>query len=156
MFALKYLLGKEGDKVSLKLYDANIQDAIVEILPIASTSKQFQTGHGFTTYLYNNTNKCYHPLNFIGFIANLKDDDLIVNIKEDYLRRKLNDVLSQLGLDKNLYSWHSFRRGGATLASQHHIDPAIIKTHGRWLSEAYLLYVDNDHDSAGLQISYIL
>ena len=119
-------------------------------------SKTDQTGHGFTTYLYNNTNKCYHPLNFIGFIANLKDDDLIVNIKEDYLRRKLNDVLSQLGLDKNLYSWHSFRRGGATLASQHHIDPAIIKTHGRWLSEAYLLYVDNDHDSAGLQISDIL
>ena len=42
------------------------------------------------------------------------------------------------------------------IASQNHIDPAVIKRHGRWQSEAYLLYVDRDQDKAGLQISDIL
>lgn len=48
----------------------------------------------------------------------------------------------QLDLDPEKHSRHSFKRGGATLAFQHHIDPAVIKKHGRWKSEAYLLYVD--------------
>lgn len=119
-------------------------------------SKTDQTGQGFNTYLYNNNHKSYHPLNFIGFISNLNDEDFIVDIKEDLLRKKLFDVLVQLDLDPNKYSWHSFRRGGASLASQNHIDPAVIKTHGRWQSEAYLLYIDRDQDNAGLQISDIL
>lgn len=46
--------------------------------------------------------------------------------------------------------------GGATIASQNHIDPAVIKTHGRWQSEAYLLYADIDQDNAGLQITDFL
>ena len=119
-------------------------------------SKTDQNGNGVTTYLYNNQHKVYHPLNFIHFIQNLNDDDLIVNISEDLLRKRLNDVLNDLKLDTSKYSWHSFRRGGATLASQNHIDPAIIKAHGRWLSDAYLLYVDQDQDRAGLQISDVL
>ena len=42
------------------------------------------------------------------------------------------------------------------MASLNHIDPSVIKTHGRWQSEAYLLYVDRDQDNAGLQITDIL
>ena len=83
----------------------------------------------------------------------MNDEDSIVNIDEDYLRRKLKDVLIKLELDPTKYSWHSFRRCGATHASQNHIHPEIFKTHGRWLSDAYLLYVDQDQDRVGLQIS---
>ncbi|KAK8881046.1 hypothetical protein M9Y10_003773 [Tritrichomonas musculus] len=134
------------------IYDTSKNKLILNI----RYSKTDQIGRGITTYLYNNNKKIYHPLNFIGFLSNLNDNDKIVDITEDYIRRKLNMMLQQLGLDTKLYSWHSFRRGGATLASQNHIDPATIKTHGRWLSEAYLLYVDRDQDNAGLQISDIL
>lgn len=134
------------------IFDAPRNKLIINI----RYSKTDQTGHGITTYLYNNNHKIYHPINFIGFNYNLKDDDPIVNITQDNFRKKLNNALEKLGLEKEKYSWHSFRRGGATLASQNHIDPAIIKTHGRWLSEAYLLYVDRDQDSAGLQISDVL
>ena len=96
------------------------------------------------------------PLNFIGFVSNLKDEDYIVDISEDLLRKRLACILKNLNFDPNLFSWHSFRRGGATLASQNGIDPALIKTHGRWESEAYLRYVDTDHDNAGLQISDVV
>ena len=112
------------------------------------------------TYLYNFQLKIYHPINYIGFIQNLNDEDSIVNIDEDYLRRKLKDVLIKLELDPTKYSWHSFGCGGTTLASQNHINPAIIETHGRWLSDAIietnLLYVDQDQYSASLQISDVL
>lgn len=134
------------------IYDSEKNKLILNI----RFSKTDQNGQGFTTYLYNNNNKSYHPLKFIGFLSNLNNDDYIVHLKEDLLRKRLHEILIQLNLDPQLYSWHSFRRGGATIASQNHIDPAVIKTHGRWQSEAYLLYVDRDQDQAGLQISDIL
>ena len=109
------------------IYDVNKNKLIINI----RFSKTDQNGKGVTTYLYNNTQKVYHPLNFINFISNLNDNDYIVNMSEENLRKELNNVLKQLDLDVNQYSWHSFRRGGATLASQNHIDPAIIKAHGR-------------------------
>ena len=77
-------------------------------------SKTDQTGNGFTTYLYNNTNKCYHPLNFIGFLSNLNDNDKIVDITEDYLRRKLNDLLHKLVSHPRNYSHRSFIMNRAT------------------------------------------
>ena len=46
------------------------------------------------------------PINYIGFIQNLNDEDSIVNIDEDYLRRKLKDVLIKLEFDPTKYSWH--------------------------------------------------
>lgn len=133
-------------------YDIDTNKLILNI----RYSKTDQIGQGFKTYLYNNTHKIYHPLNFIGFVSNLNDDDNIVDITEDLLRKRLNQILIELDMDPKQFSWHSFRRGGATLASQNHIDPAVIKTHGRWQSEAYLLYVDRDQDNAGLQISDVL
>lgn len=92
----------------------------------------------------------------MGFISNLNDNDLIINISQNHLRKKLNEILIKLGTDTSKYSWHSFRRGGATSASMNHIDPAVIKMHGRWFSQAYLLYVDRDQDNTGLQISDVL
>ena len=65
----------------------------------------------------------------------------------------MKEVLIFLEIDHTKYSWHSFRRGGATLASQMNVDPALIKAHGRWNSEAYLLYVDSDKQRAGNQIT---
>ena len=75
---------------------------------------------------------------------------------EDQLRKNLKHVLLLLKMDTKKYSWHSFRRGGATLASKRNVDGAVIKTHGRWLSDAYLLYVDRDHEHAGQKVSDVL
>ena len=50
-------------------------------------------------------------------------------------------VLSALGL----YGIHSFRRGGASEASNNNVDHRLIMSHGRWSSQKSKdLYVEDD------------
>jgi len=51
-------------------------------------------------------------------------------------------VLSILGYQAGKFSSHSFRRGGATWAFKNKVPGELIKDHGGWASEAYLLYLD--------------
>lgn len=60
---------------------------------------------------------------------------------------RLRAALRMLNLPAELYSGHSFRRGGATTASQIGLSETSIKALGRWRSSAYLRYVDNDIES---------
>ena len=144
-----------SELLALKRKDFIIDAMNNRIMLYIRYSKTDQTGKGSKTFIYY-SNKPYHPIHFCGFIAKLKDEDYICNLTRDYLYKQLNDLLISIGEDPTQYAWHSFRRGGATLASQHHVDPAVIKTHGRWLSEAYLLYVDRDQEAAGMQVSDVL
>ena len=56
-----------------------------------------------------------------------------------------NDFLKKcidfLGLDRRVYSMHSFRRGGATFAIRAGAPAQFIKSQGDWASEAYLVYL---------------
>lgn len=61
------------------IYDSEKNKLILNI----RYSKTDQNGQGFTTYLYNNNNKSYHPLKFIGFLSNINNDDYIVHLRED-------------------------------------------------------------------------
>lgn len=66
------------------------------------------------TYSYNNNHKIYNVLTFIEFLSYLNDDDLIVILNEDYLRRKLNDLLHKLVSHPRNYSHRSFIMNRAT------------------------------------------
>ena len=48
--------------------------------------------------------------------------------------------LSELGLSPNMFSCHSFRRGGATWAFQSGVPDIIIKAQGDWSSDCYMRY----------------
>ena len=61
----------------------------------------------------------------------------------------LKHCLRAIGVDPDLYSGHSFRRGGATFAHRLGVDPLLIKRMGDWSSDAYMLYVD-PHTPGGL------
>ena len=54
----------------------------------------------------------------------------------------LKNLVSRLGKDPNNYSSHSFRRGGATHAFRSHVPPELLKHHGDWRSDAYLVYLE--------------
>ncbi len=53
----------------------------------------------------------------------------------------LKTVLKRIGQDPSLFSTHSFRRGGATYCFQSKVPSELIKLHGDWASDAYLLYL---------------
>ena len=55
--------------------------------------------------------------------------------------RNLRSFLDQAGYPSHLYSGHSFRRGGCSLASLSLVPPELIKIHGDWRSNAYLRYI---------------
>ena len=58
----------------------------------------------------------------------------------------LKSALSKIGLNPDLWSGHSFRRGGATLLYRLGIDPLTIQAVGDWSSETYLRYLEINVD----------
>ena len=60
--------------------------------------------------------------------------------------KRLKQLLSICGINPELYSGHSFRRGGASFLYKLGADPILIKLSGDWLSDAYLRYVSVDLD----------
>ena len=55
--------------------------------------------------------------------------------------KKVRKALMAAGIDHNLYSGHSFRIGAATSAAAAGVPAHLIKTMGRWSSEAYHVYI---------------
>ena len=52
----------------------------------------------------------------------------------------LKECIKFLGYNENVYSMHSFRRGGATFAFRAGAPSEFIKAQGDWMSDAFLVY----------------
>ena len=52
-----------------------------------------------------------------------------------------------LGLDPHYFTYHSFRRSGATFAYNAHVSIQQIKRQGTWSSECIWRYIQSDHVS---------
>ena len=50
-------------------------------------------------------------------------------------------AVTSIGLDPKIYTFHSFRRSGASLAFNHDVDLNKIKQHGNWKSDAIWTYL---------------
>ena len=59
----------------------------------------------------------------------------------------LKEALIAAGVDASKYSGHSFRIGAATTAAACGIQDTLIKTLGRWESEAYTLYIQTPRET---------
>ena len=65
-------------------------------------------------------------------------------ITESIVRTHLKKILNCLNLDSNTFSFHTFRRSGATLAYNLDVDIDKIKRHGTWRSDAVNTYTVQD------------
>ena len=63
-------------------------------------------------------------------------------------RSFLKLAVTSIGLDPKIYTFHSFRRSGASLAFNHDVDLNKIKQHGNWKSDAIWTYLRNTPKAA--------
>ena len=69
--------------------------------------------------------------------------DPILPVRQEWLSKNLSLTLSCMGHDPQFYSFHSFRRSGATTAWKAGVEFSHIKSHGGWKSEAFWTYITN-------------
>lgn len=64
-------------------------------------------------------------------------------------------LLTHAGFPASKYSGHSYRSGGATdLWDSNRCRPYAIKLHGRWKSDAYLLYIRDNPNRTATEVSH--
>ena len=66
--------------------------------------------------------------------------------------KTLSKLIQKLGLAKKFYTFHAFRRSGATLAYRAHVPTQDIKDHGTWTSNCVWRYIQSD-ESRGAQVA---
>jgi hypothetical protein len=60
--------------------------------------------------------------------------------RAEFLRR-LDILLTRIGLDCTVYNGHSFRIGASTSAASVRMEQHLIRTLGRWTSDCYMRYI---------------
>ena len=105
--------------------------------------------------LIGNPNSCLCPLSAYrnmctlvpasptspAFLYTRQKDNKHTPITYTQFNNKIKSLIEKSGRNPALYSTHSFRRGGATFSFQSKIPSELIKLHGDWASDAYLLYI---------------
>lgn len=68
-------------------------------------------------------------------------------LDRDMVVREILALCRKCGLDENVFKSQSFRKGGATALKNAGVPDSVIQVMGRWLSNAYRLYVQySDED----------
>lgn len=77
--------------------------------------------------------------------TNLHQSLFITDNYQPLTRKVFIDLFRQtlccIGFDDNLYNGYSFRIGAATSAASRNVEDHLIKTLGRWSSDAYCRYI---------------
>lgn len=146
-----------GELMQLKRKDIVVNEGDDRIDVHIRRSKTDQFGIGDVTYIFK-TDDVSCPWAYRDVLDSMREDERIVGGESEYtLRRELARLLTEIGVtEPERYSFHSFRRGGAHLASIHGVNDCVIKAHGRWLSSAYIRYVHVEKRRAGMEIAAAL
>jgi hypothetical protein len=72
----------------------------------------------------------------------LRKHSRLVPVTYPQFLSKLRYIINKTGRVSELYSSHSFRRGGATFDFRSHIPSELIQLHGDWASDAYKVYLE--------------
>ena len=64
------------------------------------------------------------------------------------IRKVLSKLNLKMGFTKNHFTFHAFRRSGATLAYDSHVPIRSIKNHGSWTSDCVWTYIQSSQNSS--------
>ena len=146
-----------SELMALRKRDIRINEIDGRMEMYIRRSKTDQFGRGEVAYVYKGEGEG-NPWQYKDVLETIEDDEYLVGGLRDWeLRKLLKGMLIDIGVqDVQNYSFHSFRRGGAHLASVRGVADAKIKAHGRWKSEAYIRYVAVDQRQAGMEVGLAL
>ena len=68
-------------------------------------------------------------------------------LTDSRIRKVLSRLNKKMGLCANYFTFHSFRRSGATLAFDAHVPLQSIKSHGSWTSDCVWTYIQQNKSS---------
>lgn len=143
-----------SEAMQLKKEDLNFDSEKLSVF--IRSSKTDQLGEGETCYVYP-SNAASNPIHYLEVLNFLNTGENISGMSIQALRSHLKFVLNSIGIAYvDSYSFHSFRRGAAFLASEKGVQDCVIKKHGRWKSDAYLRYVRVEAARAGNEITKAL
>ena len=138
---------RASEYLNLRWSDITHTDKITVTLHQSKTDP-FRKGHQVLIFP-TNTSTC--PVRALLLYAPLANraaaDDLLFNagrfapLTNASLNKALRILLKNAGLDQSQYASHSLRIGAATTAAAARIPAWMIKTLGRWNSNAYLSYI---------------
>ena len=69
-------------------------------------------------------------------------------VSQFQVRTHLQKVITMIGLEPSHYTFHTFRRSGATLAYNSNVNISNIKRHGTWTSDTVHEYIISDPNKA--------
>ena len=76
----------------------------------------------------------------------VKSNGTLKQVSYNMFNSFLKACITNIGLDPNSFSTHSFRRGGATWAFKCGVSSDLIQLQGDWKSSAYKLYLSYSLD----------
>lgn len=127
----------------------------LEIICSHSKTIQCQEREAFVVLPWNTLNRDLCPVSAIlkslklsgccqaqEFLFTFLKDGVKYKMTYAMFTAMLKQVITSLGLSTDLYSGHSLRRGGCSLAFSAGVPTETIKAQGDWKSLAYLEYID--------------
>ena len=81
-------------------------------------------------------------------LLQIKNHGKWVPLTDSKVRHHFKLILKKLGLDHSKYSFHTFRRSGASFVFNKHVSLQNIKSHGTWISDSVWRYLVQDPSSS--------
>ena len=139
---------RASECLSLTWSDVLIHDDHITITLQQSKTDPFRRGQSIKVYSSLTTTCPVKALtNYANSIAAKQPHHFVFSagtflpLSRSKLTAEVRQLLSQAGMSPSDYASHSFRIGAATMAAAAGLPPYLIKTLGRWNSNAYMSYV---------------
>ena len=141
-----FLRASEFTSSSLQWLDVQFSATTVAIDLRQSKTDPFRRGHTITIQATSTSTCPVRAINCFAELSTLRSGSVYYGgrftpLSRDHLTEVLRHLLQQAGYQQCLYSSHSFRIGAATTAAAAGLPAWLIKSLGRWSSDAYQTYI---------------